>query len=45
VKTGTDIEQLLALRARVVGWLPEEPTHGALWRAGLPRTAPVAATH
>ena len=39
VKTGIDIEKLLALRAKVVGWLPGEPTHGALWRAGLPKTA------
>lgn len=40
VRTGIDIEQLLALRAKVVGWLPGEPTHGALWRAGLPRNWP-----
>jgi hydroxymethylglutaryl-CoA lyase len=43
VKTGIHIEKLLALRAKVVGWLPGEPTHGALWRAGLPKTA-LAAT-
>lgn len=38
VRTGVDVEKLLALRAKVVGWLPGEPTHGTLWRAGLPRT-------
>lgn len=43
VRTGLDIERLLALRARVVGWLPGEPTHGTLWRAGLPKSAATAA--
>jgi hydroxymethylglutaryl-CoA lyase len=37
VPTGIDLPQLLALRQRVVGWLPGEQTHGALWRAGLPK--------
>jgi hydroxymethylglutaryl-CoA lyase len=37
VDTGIDIEALLALRAQVVGWLAGEATHGALWRAGLPK--------
>ena len=36
--TGIDLCALLALRAQVVGWLPGEPTHGTLWRAGLPKT-------
>ena len=36
VRTGIDVDRLLALRAKVTGWLPGEPTHGALWRAGLP---------
>ncbi len=36
--TGIDLPQLLALRAQVVGWLDGAPTHGALWRAGLPKT-------
>lgn len=36
--TGIDLPQLLALRAQVVGWLAGEATHGALWRAGLPKT-------
>lgn len=43
VRTGLSLERLLALRAKVVGWLPGEQTHGALWRAGLPRLN--AATH
>ncbi|MDD2545437.1 MAG: hydroxymethylglutaryl-CoA lyase [Burkholderiaceae bacterium] len=43
VDTGLDIPALLALRAQVVGWLQGEPTHGALWRAGLPTTAPAFA--
>ncbi len=43
VSTGISIPRLLALRAKVVGWLPGEPTHGALWRAGLPRGAVAAA--
>jgi hydroxymethylglutaryl-CoA lyase len=29
---------LLALRAKVAGWLEGETLHGALWRAGLPKT-------
>jgi hydroxymethylglutaryl-CoA lyase len=37
VDTGIDIEKLLALRTKVVGWLEGEPTHGTLWRAGLPK--------
>ncbi len=36
-RTGIDLPALLALRARVVGWIPDEPTHGTLWRAGVPR--------
>jgi hydroxymethylglutaryl-CoA lyase len=38
VHTGIHLPALLALRAKVAGWLAGEPTHGALWRAGLPRT-------
>ena len=38
VDTGLDIEALLTLRAKVAGWLAGVPTHGTLWRAGLPRT-------
>lgn len=38
IDCGQDIEALLALRQRVVGWLPGETFHGTLWRAGLPKT-------
>jgi len=38
VDTGLDIPRLLALRAQVAQWLEGETLHGALWRAGLPRT-------
>jgi hydroxymethylglutaryl-CoA lyase len=38
VDTGLDLPALLALRAQVAGWIEGEPTHGTLWRAGLPRT-------
>ncbi len=43
VETGIDLPRLLALRAKVADWLQGEPTHGTLWRAGLPRnfTSPV----
>lgn len=38
VDTGIDLTALLALRANVADWLQGEPTHGSLWRAGLPST-------
>ncbi|WP_396333349.1 hydroxymethylglutaryl-CoA lyase [Burkholderia anthina] len=38
IETGIDIPALLALRAKVARWLDGETLHGALWRAGLPRT-------
>jgi hydroxymethylglutaryl-CoA lyase len=38
VDTGLDFEQLMALRGRIAGWLQGEPLHGAIWRAGLPKT-------
>jgi hydroxymethylglutaryl-CoA lyase len=38
IATGIDIDKLLALRAKVAGWLAGETPHGTLWRAGLPRT-------
>ena len=45
VRTGIDLDALLALRAKVAGWLAGEPTHGTLWRAGLPKNFhPAAAT-
>ncbi|TXL65268.1 hydroxymethylglutaryl-CoA lyase [Zeimonas arvi] len=36
--TGLDFDALVALRGRLAGWLQGVPLHGALWRAGLPRT-------
>jgi hydroxymethylglutaryl-CoA lyase len=38
VPTGLDFERLMALRAQVGQWLEGEPLHGAIWRAGLPKT-------
>jgi len=38
IATGIDLSALLALRARLAGWLEGETLHGALWRAGLPKT-------
>ena len=38
LETGLEVPALLALRAKVVGWLQGEQTNGALWRAGLPKT-------
>jgi hydroxymethylglutaryl-CoA lyase len=38
VATGLDFDALIALRGRVAGWLDGEPLHGAIWRAGLPKT-------
>ena len=43
VPTGIDLAALLALRAKVAGWLEGEQTNGALWRAGLPKTFHAAA--
>ena len=43
VPTGLDFDALIALRGRIAGWLDGEPLHGALWRAGLPRTLQEAA--
>lgn len=40
IETGIDIRRLLALRAQVAEWLAGEALHGALWRAGLPKTFP-----
>lgn len=45
VDTGLDINAMLTLRARVVGWLAGEAAHGALWRAGLPKNFKPATTH
>ncbi|OUL77341.1 hydroxymethylglutaryl-CoA lyase [Paraburkholderia hospita] len=38
IETGIDIERLLALRAKVAQWLPDETLRGSLWLAGLPKT-------
>jgi hydroxymethylglutaryl-CoA lyase len=44
IPTGIDIGALLALRAKVAGWLAGESQHGTVWRAGLPKTLqPLAA--
>ena len=43
VPTGRDVAALLALRGRVGHWLEDEPLHGAIWRAGVPKTAKAAA--
>lgn len=42
VDTGIDLPKLLQLRERVAGWLQGEPTHGTLWKAGLPKNFAVA---
>jgi hydroxymethylglutaryl-CoA lyase len=38
VPTGLDFAALMALRSQVAQWLEGEPLHGAIWRAGLPKT-------
>ncbi|MCR5867711.1 hydroxymethylglutaryl-CoA lyase [Aquincola sp. J276] len=38
VPTGLQFDALMSLRGRLAGWLAGEPLHGAIWRAGLPRT-------
>jgi|APDOM4702015118_1054815.scaffolds.fasta_scaffold23597_2 hydroxymethylglutaryl-CoA lyase len=38
VATGLDFAALMALREQVGRWLAGEPLHGAIWRAGLPKT-------
>ena len=43
VDTGLAIDALLTLRSRVAGWLAGEATHGAMWRAGLPKNFTPAA--
>lgn len=41
--TGVDFDALMALRGRIAQWLEGEPLHGAIWRAGLPKTLRQAA--
>jgi hydroxymethylglutaryl-CoA lyase len=43
VPTGLDFDALIALRGRIAQWLDGEPLHGAIWRAGLPKSLKVAA--
>ncbi len=43
IETGIDLPKLLALRAKIAGWLSTETLHGTLWRAGLPKTFASAA--
>lgn len=38
IGTGVDVDRLLALRDAASRWLPGQSLHGALWRAGLPKT-------
>ena len=38
VPTGLNFNALMALRERVASWVEGEPLHGAIWRAGLPKT-------
>jgi len=45
VDCGVDIAALLDLRQQVTDWLAGEATHGALWRAGLPKTFHAEAFH
>ena len=42
VASGQDFDGLIALRQKVAGWLEGETLHGALWRAGLPKTLQAA---
>ncbi len=43
VPTGLDFDALIDLRTRVAQWLEGETLHGAIWRAGLPKTMKEAA--
>lgn len=45
IETGIDMTALLALRADLARWLPNEPMHGNLSRAGLPKTNAVHASN
>ncbi|KAK48026.1 3-hydroxy-3-methylglutaryl-CoA lyase [Caballeronia jiangsuensis] len=38
LRTGIDIDELLAIRETIAAWLPGEPFTGAIARAGLPKT-------
>jgi len=41
VPTRLNFSALMALRERVARWVDGEPLHGAIWRAGLPKTVAV----
>lgn len=43
VSTGVDFDALIALRGQLAGWLDGEALHGAIARAGLPKTLKAAA--
>lgn len=45
IATGLDFDRLLALRAKIARWLEGEPTHGTIWKTGLPRTMRAGAVH
>lgn len=45
IATGQDFERLIALRGKVARWLEGEALHGAIWRAGLPKTMKPEAAH
>ena len=38
IETGQDFDALIALREKLADWLAGETLHGAVWRAGLPKT-------
>ncbi len=38
ISTGISFDKIIALRARVAGWLDGENLYGTLWRSGLPKT-------
>ena len=44
VATGIDLDALLALRARLAQWLPEERLYGHIAQAGWPRTIGTSST-
>jgi hydroxymethylglutaryl-CoA lyase len=43
MQTGIDLDRLLEARAILAEGLPDEPRHGGLARAGIPRTFRAAA--
>jgi hydroxymethylglutaryl-CoA lyase len=45
ISTGTDLQQLLALRERLAGWLAGETLQGSVWRAGLPLNFAAPSNH